>query len=345
MRSIRHTRSRWAPLGTWGAWLVLAACATDPVPSEAPEPSAPELPAEARGATAEEVRAAAPMLFLRDAVAEITTYTGRRATAHTVQLGQGVFRTKDLVHLDYMRGYALADLTTWSSDEPERDERVKNIYFALGGDGVQAIFDVDTVGELDGSLAEIGSAATARVVGKLQLGGFQQETFFDMRFERVDEDTLAVQSAEPVVLSLEGFGRGQALAELAAACSVPNFTDRVEVRVQGYLDNQPGRTPPPLMRAPITVNRAGDIHRELQERVDDYDRLMRRWEENGVPQEVRDQMTREKADELMRRRADPKAAVGEVLRELAEKKGVVRANGGGTTTGDGPLVIEFPEEP
>jgi hypothetical protein len=273
------------------------------------------------------------VLRVSNGEATISTWLGRRKATHTVALHEGVVNVASLDTLEYTRGYVLGDVETWKSDSEERDQKVRDHFFSLVNEYTQTMFDIETVGTFEGELLE-GGSVEAQVVGRLQVGSYVQEAFFDARFTRTGPADFKVETIEPVIFSLTDFRRTKQLSALAEACGIRGgFSDRIEISAHFELHDNADRQIPRFIRTPITVSTTHDIEADIAARFDDY----ADYQERMKTESGRTPMTRTQFRDIKKR-----VGQGGVI-EKAKKE---MANRGVEPERDpsAPLIVYFPVE-
>lgn len=319
----------------------LVGCGEEPEPIAEVEPETnvdkPWLEREEPDEPTPSQRGMPPVLVVDEGIVEITVTYGGESVVSSVTLDQGVFRLGDLSTLSHMRGWVTADLATWNSGDRDRDRNVREKYFAMATDYTQALFDLTTVGVLTASIEE-GDSRIAQVSGQLQIGGFVQETYFDMRFSREDGALLA-STVDPVPFSIGGFHRDTFMSKLAEACGrAAKLDDVVTVDAKVRLIENTEPEIPMVIRMPVTISTLDEMQQRLAERTDHFAEYQEHQKELGVSAGIRNNMSRDQYQTIQHNRNNPNIAA-DVRRMQAEALGETSGNEGQGNNNSGPITV------
>lgn len=159
----------------------------------------------------------------------------------------------DLGDLNRSSGTVTVDLSSWNSDLPLRDERMKTTFFQVEDKPTQVSFTLTGIAEPSGPLSDIGSKATGKARGKLDWRGLPLELEVPVQVERQAADSFAVTTPTPFSISIEALGMNQPLAKLIKVCEHESVADAVQVS----LDLQLGPAPSAAGTAEATTAEAG----------------------------------------------------------------------------------------
>ena len=128
--------------------------------------------------------------------------------------------------LESAYGKVLVPLAGIDSDLEVRDSRVMEVFFGLSDANRYVTFDFNGM-----DVAPLGEGEWAAAVsGTVTIAGVSQPATASLHITR-DGDSLLMTTAEPLVLSIEGFGLSARLADLIALCGHDTIDDGVEVDV------------------------------------------------------------------------------------------------------------------
>lgn len=298
---------RWSSI----LWASVAACGLlgggDPgAPAPEPERKSVFLPPDDLGAGAATERVLAQedrerMAFI-GAAADLQvqwTVDGAPST-HRVKFEQIAMRVADVPSMLFPIGHLKVDPISWSV-EPQAGwaEHLKRYFFRdPAGAPIQVFFDIQTVGKLDGRLDRDGASAVGQVVGALQVDSRQAVLAFNARFTRPSKGRLIIETVEPVPVPIAEFQRDAELAAamkaIGAAAWEPTvtLTARVEF-TEASLDSLPT-----FIRVPVTEQTMTELQERLDADVDDYDALQYKLDRQGMSEESRQAITRERFERM-----------------------------------------------
>ena len=211
---------------------------SDDAPVEPSEPAAVEGPAPA--VVEEEVgepvlplpRGGARMFIDDGSVIAVTTVHDKdQRTKHTLRLEAGALFTSDVATLRGTTGVFEVLLTSWNSDEEERDTRVKDLFLTVE-ERPTVYVDIESLTPLDRPL-DLGQTAPILAKGFFVFGEVEVPLEMPLTIKR-EPTAYSFTSAEPVRLSIAEMGRTTYVAPLMRACGgvVKSLSDEVDVSIE-----------------------------------------------------------------------------------------------------------------
>lgn len=264
--------------------------------SEDAEPEKPWVRAATTGAALQAgTYTAEPMRF----VAQSGVFTlevemaGKPMQAFTIQPEQVAMRLGDVATLDHPVGHVKFDALSLSGQDEGIAEAITDRVLRNLGAPVQLIFDVHSIGDMQGRLVGEGGTAKGKVLGTLQIDARQEHLTLEVLFERRANNVLAAE-VTPFTLDLQPYALHTHLDALAKAIGVRSVAP--QVRISGSLELVEFISDGPLptfVRTPITVNTVDEIRARLDEEVDDFEAQKAALRRQGMSERDVNGMTRE----------------------------------------------------
>jgi hypothetical protein len=229
-------------------------------------------------------------------------------STHRVSFEQISMRVADVPTLLYPIGHLKVDPMTWTTEPDATLAKALTRHFFRDDSGapVQVFFDIQTIGKLDGRLDRDGASATGQVIGAIQVDSRQHIAVFQGRFTRPTKDKLVMETVEPIEVPLSEFHRDTQLAAAMAAFGAKAWEPVVKLSGRVELTEANIDALPSFIRVAVTEQTISELQQRLDEEIDDFDAFQYRMEQQGVREEIRNNVTPEqfeKMREMARKRA------------------------------------------
>ena len=142
--------------------------------------------------------------------------------------------------LSSAHGTVTIDLGSWASDEEVRDQRMRETFFDVATNPTTN-FELTSVTDVSGPLAEIGATATGTAHGTLHWRQVSQDLTVPVSVQRDGASAWKVTTPAPFDVSIAALGMQAPLDALIKLCEHKSIDDSIKVS----LDLQVGVPPTP----------------------------------------------------------------------------------------------------
>ncbi len=189
-----------------------------------PELARPNPPPEPLAVTA----AASSQVKVTGTATVVALKDGSVQVPGTLQVLDGELALRDRNAWSGASGRVDIGLDSFDSLDELRDTRIKDVLLRVA-EFPKATFELTGVSGLPADGIAVGGSGNGALAGQVSLAGMRQSIQVPVTVTRSDEETWAVQSVEPVQLSLRGFGLARPVEALIALCQHESIADQVSV--------------------------------------------------------------------------------------------------------------------
>ncbi|GEM_PF-2478172 len=214
--------------------LLLLACDNN---SELAQPATPPAPLEVSSATPAQVK-------LTGSLQVISIKNGTAPVAGTLQVLDGELALRDRDAWSGASGKVQIALTSFDSVNPLRDQRVRDILLQVPLHPT-ASFELTGVSGLPADGIAVGATGDGELSGQISLAGATQAVQVPVTIHRTGVEAWDVATAEPIGLSLRGFGLQNQVEALRVECAHESIDDVVKVGFQVTASAAQPAPPPP----------------------------------------------------------------------------------------------------
>ena len=210
--------------------LALAGCENSP---ELAQPNPPPEPLAV-------VKAISAQVKLTGTATVVSVKNGDVEVPATLQVLDGELALRDREAWSGAAGRVDLDLSSFHSGEDLRDIRVKEVLLRVA-QFPKATFELTGGSGLPADGIAVGSSGNGALAGQVSLAGMRQAVQVPVHVTRHGAESWTVETAEPVSLSLRGFGLSGPVEALRVVCEHESIADQIAVSFSVVA----GSPPPP----------------------------------------------------------------------------------------------------
>ncbi len=305
--------------------IALAACSGDVVaPPAGPDPEHPGSIWVQQAQTDEAMRAnAAQRETMRYVNAggsiDYATTIGGNPVTLTFDVELAAFQVADVPTLEHPIGFVKLGTLSLKSTNSAWDKLLVDSVFRRNGSPIQLTFESHSIGDMQGRLTGLGTHASGRAVGNMQVDDRQVDLTLNVTVDRLTETTLTVHVL-PSEVDVSTLGLDSYLT--TAGKAVGGAISRKGM-LSGTLELKrfDGGQMPTFARTPVTVQTVAEVVRKLDAEHTDLEAAKLRLVKAGVDQEMVEGLNDEMLQSMveMRKKYDREAAKAKRGADLGER--------------------------
>lgn len=304
--------------------IALAGCSGDVTPAAGPDPEHPGSIWVQQAQTDEAMRAHAAqretMRFVQSGgtIDYATTIAGKPVTL-TFDVELAAFQVADVPTLEHPIGFVKLGALSLKSSNSAWDKILVDTVFRRSGSPIQLTFESHSVGDMQGRLTGLGTHASGRAIGNIQVDDRQLDLTLNVTVDRLTDTTLTVHvlpsEVDVSTLGLDSYltTAGQALGGAISRKGMLSGTVELKKFDGGQM--------PTFARTPVTVQSVSEVVQKLDAEHTDLEAAKLRMVRAGVDQEMVEGLKDEQLDVMveMRRKYDREAAKAKRGTDLSER--------------------------
>ena len=185
---------------------------------------------------------------------------------HSIALEMSGVRIGDVPTLEYPVGFVRFDPLSVTSQEGWDKLLIDSVFRRLGSP-VQIVFDLSSVGEMQGRLVGAQSQAKGQVLGTIQFDDRRTDVVFDAVFSRTELGVIEVE-AVPFKINIEDFKMDLFLDSFKRKAGIRKIDPMVEVEGSLTLKEFTGEQLPSFIRTPVVVMTVDEMRQKIDDEVD-----------------------------------------------------------------------------
>ena len=304
--------------------IALAACSGDVVaPPAGPDPEHPGSIWVQQAQTEEAMRAnAAQRETMRyvNAGGQIdytTTVAGKPLTV-TFDVELAAFQVADVPTLEHPIGFVKLGALSLRSTNTAWDKTLVDTVFRRNGSPIQLTFESHSVGDMQGRLTGLGTHASGRAVGNIQVDDRQLDLTLNVTVDRLTDTTLTVHVL-PSEVDVSSLGLDSYLTQAGKAVGAISRKGMLSGTLE--LKKFDGGQMPTFARTPVTVQSVAEVVQKLDAEHSDLEAAKLRLVKAGIDQEMVEGLEDSTLEQMveMRKKYDREAAKAKRGGDLSER--------------------------
>lgn len=236
-----------------------------------------------------------------------TTVGGKPFTAtFTVELA--AFQVADVPTMEHPIGFVKLDTLSLKSSNPAWDKVLVDSIFRRSGSPIQLTFESHSIADMQGRLTGLGTHATGRSIGNIQVDDRQLDVVLNVALDRLTETTLSVQIL-PSEIDVSTLALGPFLATAGKSIGGAISTKGM---LSGTLELKKfdGNAMPTFARTPVTVQSVAEVVRKIDAEHTDLEAAKLRMVKAGIDEQMVEGLTDENLQQMeaIRKKYDREAA-------------------------------------